>query len=445
MCINGNGDGTVTIRGNSIIHAGNISSQTVANANYIVQHAVGSPDDCRPPSGDSVGFYRISSSTTNAPSGGDGHVITMNWTDNSSYGAQIYVDTDPTNTMAFRSKAGSGAWSGWNYVIHSNNIGSQSVNYASSAGSVSWSNVTGGVCNSGQFCFSKTDDHAIQVGNIRGYGSNGQSGNYIHMYERVHIGSPNGWGSRSAPSYGLSTYGGCWLGTDTGNIGLGCTDPGYKLDVRGTARTTGRYYSNEWIEFNNATGLYFPNYYGGHFFPNVYTTYGNFVILGAKNGYTGIQFGDSTGRMTLMDSGSAKGIYQENWSWILLQEGDNTYLNANRFYSNSAGSYWNSDRSLKKYVMLVNKEDLSTLFNVSDKLIKKFIWKNTNKKTTYGFIAQEIERYVPEAVEVNPKTKKKSVNHNSAFSKIMASLIQEIKKQRKEIEQLKKEMKEMNN
>ena len=110
------------------------SAGSASKSNYIIQHAVGSPDDCRPPAGDQVGFYRISSGTTNSPSGGDGHLITMNWTDTTSYGAQIYVDTDPTNTMAFRSKAGGDNWTAWNYVIHSNNIGSQSVSYASSAG-----------------------------------------------------------------------------------------------------------------------------------------------------------------------------------------------------------------------------------------------------------------------------------------------------------------------
>ena len=59
------------------------------------------------------------------------------------------------------------------------------------------------------------------------------------MYERVHIGSPNGWGSRNAPSYGLSTYGGAWLATDTGSVGIGTNAPSYKLHVSGDSYATG--------------------------------------------------------------------------------------------------------------------------------------------------------------------------------------------------------------
>lgn len=67
----------------------------------------------------------------------------MTWANtNSVYGAQIFVDTDPTNTMAFRSRSSAGVWTGWNTVVHSGNIGSQSVNYATSAGTVAWSNVS---------------------------------------------------------------------------------------------------------------------------------------------------------------------------------------------------------------------------------------------------------------------------------------------------------------
>lgn len=163
----------------------------------------------------------------------------------------LHIDAYPNKGLYlnYYSSGGDVYFNGSSYYIN----GGYYNGTAAAANSVSWANVTGGVCNSGQFCFSKTDDHAIQVGNIRGYGSNGQSGNYIHMYERVHIGSPSGWGSRSAPSYGLSTYGGAWLATDTGNVGIGTTSPSYKLHSMGTIGITGADNTGLYMHSSNNT------------------------------------------------------------------------------------------------------------------------------------------------------------------------------------------------
>jgi hypothetical protein len=60
---------------------------------------------------------------------------------------------------------------------------------------------------SGKLTYTGSND-GLEVGGIRGTGLGSQSGDYIHMYERVHIGSPSGWGSGNAPSFGLSTHGG---------------------------------------------------------------------------------------------------------------------------------------------------------------------------------------------------------------------------------------------
>ena len=90
---------------------------------------------------------------------------------------------------------------------------------------------------SGQYSFTKTNDHAIKVGTIRGTVVGSQSGEYIHMYERVHIGGPSGWGASNAaaPSYGLSTYGGANLATNTGKVGIGTTSPTTPFHVKGAA------------------------------------------------------------------------------------------------------------------------------------------------------------------------------------------------------------------
>ena len=69
------------------------------------------------------------------PGGNDGHILGMTWAGTTSiYGAQIFLDTDPNDIMAIRSRSSAGVWTSWKTVIHSGTIGSQSVAYATSAG-----------------------------------------------------------------------------------------------------------------------------------------------------------------------------------------------------------------------------------------------------------------------------------------------------------------------
>lgn len=80
--------------------------------------------------------YALQHFLAQGPSGNDGHTIGMTWTGTSAYGAQIWIDTDPNNIMAFRSRSNTGVWTGWNTLVHSGNIGSQSVAYASNSGTL---------------------------------------------------------------------------------------------------------------------------------------------------------------------------------------------------------------------------------------------------------------------------------------------------------------------
>ena len=88
------------------------------------------------------------------------------------------------------------------------------------------------------------------------------------------------------------------------------------------------YIQSDWLQINDSSGIYWPNANNAsHFFPNSYTTYGNFVILGSRGGYTGFQFGSSTAYMTIMDSGTHKGIYSQGWGeWILYFNQDSKRL-----------------------------------------------------------------------------------------------------------------------
>jgi hypothetical protein len=95
--------------------------------------------------------------------------------------------------------------------------------------------VTGrGATTASQVSFTKTDDHAISVGTIRGRAVGSQTGEFIQLYERVNIGGPNGWGAANtaAPSYGLSVYGGA-------NIGYGNNASLFAYAYRGNGNVGG--------------------------------------------------------------------------------------------------------------------------------------------------------------------------------------------------------------
>ena len=78
--------------------------------------------------------------------------------------------------------------------------------------------------------------------------------------------------------------------------------------------TTGRNYSNEWIEFPNYSGLYSP-LNGAHFYPNN-ASYGSWRCVGSRNGWSGIEFDVvSGGQRTLMFSGSTSGVHYNGVGW----------------------------------------------------------------------------------------------------------------------------------
>jgi len=182
---------------------------------------------------------------------------------------------------------------------------------------------------------------------------------------------------------------------ESGNVGIGTTAPGQKLDVNGNARATqfclgsncvsdwaslgdnlgnhtattnlnmANYYVsgasaykltngfelqqggsnygqfNSWVHLNGYYGLYSANN-GAHFYPNN-SSYGAWKILGTRNGYGGINY---NGRTTLMMQDDLIGLYNEYYGrWIIYGYGStgNTYIapNGGNIYLPGSG-IWNS-------------------------------------------------------------------------------------------------------
>ena len=100
----------------------------------------------------------------------------------------------------------------------SNVVGTRELGSAAFVASSSFLSATGDTY-SNRLTSTNTSSNGLEVGGIRGVALGSQTGDYIHLYERVHIGYPSGWGSStaSAPSYGL----GVWGSVDLGMNGTG--------------------------------------------------------------------------------------------------------------------------------------------------------------------------------------------------------------------------------
>ena len=92
----------------------------------------------------------------------------------------------------------------------------------------------------------------------------------------------------------------------------------------------------------------------------------------------------------------------------------------------SGAFYTSSDRHIKKKVSYIDNKSLDELFKISDKLVKEFKYKKSGI-SSYGFIAQELEKFIPEAIAANSGNIK-NIDYNSVYAKLFASLINEIKK-----------------
>jgi len=184
--------------------------------------------DCN--SVDRTGVYS-SSGFSNRPSGVSNWGTLFNlrlYNTNNSYHRQLFFDCYDSDKIWTRSDSG-GSWTDWSEIITSKNIASQSVNYASSAGSATDSTklpLSGGTM-SGKIIASTTGtttyDGAIEVRSVSGVTSSGWSTSRFNAPRIVFH-----WASWTVASLGYagdfyrivsdSTYYKIW---DSGNDGSG--------------------------------------------------------------------------------------------------------------------------------------------------------------------------------------------------------------------------------
>ena len=216
--------------------------------------------------------------------------------------------------------------------------------------------------------------------------------------------------------YGKS---GTVLQPNGGNVGIGVTAPGTKLQVDGTIRiSSGNYLSL--LDAVRGEGSYLQ-------------ASGDLIV--STSGGEPIYFKDSglSGdiNMTILGSTGNVGIGVTAPSEKLEVNG-NIKVNGS---VTATGGFFYSDRRLKK--------DIRPLTHALDTVQRlngvAFTWKKNNVKSV-GVIAQNAEKVVPELVSTD-KDGMKSV----AYGNLTALLIEAVKEQQKEIEGLKKQVVQLQN
>ena len=171
------------------------------------------------------------------------------------------------------------------------------------------------------------------------YGIRGRFGNeYMHLYNKVGIGHPSGWGQGegNTPGYGLSVYGGSNFayGNNAESTFNGIVystasfrapifydsenttyyvDPASNSYLYGLQLSGNTYFRpSTWIQVDGNYGIYWPNHYGLHIYPNQ-SSYGPLQINGSKGGWAGIYFNDSG--VTLMMNSNESGNYRNGYGW----------------------------------------------------------------------------------------------------------------------------------
>jgi hypothetical protein len=217
----------------------------------------------------------------------------------------------------------------------------------------------------------------------------------------------------------------------------------YNMDAPNKSGTS-YYQTNTWIQFNGQYGLYWPSNYGCHFAPNDQTSYTQFKILGSKNGYGGILDSQSAVNGMMYDGSGNGGVYREaNGRWYWYHHignnctGISTSTTSSSYRAYIGGSLY-AEGDIVAYSDRRKKENIITVNNALDKVNRlRGVYYNRidddSKKRQVGVIAQEIQNVLPEVVTYAEDVDEYGVSYGN----ITGLLIEAIKEQQTQIEELK--------
>lgn len=355
------------------------------------------------------------------------HVYSASWKHN------IYGDYR-TGQLAIRGK-NNGTWGSWRTVLDSSNYTSYSPSLTGSGASGTWgisiSGSAGSASTSSQVTINYNNNSASTYQMLWGSGNSVYGTAQIYCNpstDYLYSGSfycGNWFRSTGSTGWYNESYGGginmsdsTWVRVYNNKqfysqnyiqsdssvrapIFYDSNDTGYYCNPNSGSRfyqltNTGRHYCNEWIQFDNYTGLYSP-LNAAHFYPNN-ATYGSWRLQGTRNGWTGIEFSD--GSTTLMMNTDSYGFHYNGVGWRMYVSGGSLYVPGN------ITAYW-SDIRLKENLREIKEECFEILNSFTayrfnwNKKVQEFNIPIEAGKEEIGLIAQEVQKSLPDAVKVN--------------------------------------------
>ena len=443
-------------------------------------------------------FKATSSMTTaNGHPGADGHILWFSWDNTGGYDAQLIIPTSASNTsryLMYRGQNGSNTWGDWQIVVNQTLLTSTLQNYAYISGGtihIGDNTITPSTGTSGAYlplAGGTMDGTAgIQFSNFESnskrwfYGgthncgwkydysgnkaliisSGTQSSSSICLWagRTTSLNDSSGQWSSVTPSLAakgncvtingqpqtsnpLSIYGGS-LGTV---IRIASTTTYACINYNqssGAAWSAGSNSSSQFYFWNgtkSATVAYFDVngaltcsgvVYKGLTSPGdyVFTCDGSYI---AKSSLGGGSSGITISSVTLASTSyypiMVTGTGSKTTAYIANPS------SGAKFYATSSGVFFTSDAQLKTNISryFVNRE-------ISENPVRKFDWKNGEGRNVVGFIAQEVEQWCPEAVNID-EFGYKSLNYNATLSALCGYLFDKVKELESTIKELRSQL-----
>lgn len=366
--------------------------------------------------------------------------------------------------IAYRTRNGdAGSFNSWHTFVTSANYNSYSPTLTGTGASGTWGiSVTGNAGTAGGFTPSQSSGTAnrIVVADGNGYIIN----NYFNASGGGSERNASGMGyfaGHNSSDYYYRSYtaaaAAALLSGQSMNInGTATNITAYSINQNLSTTSTptfGDVYNNGWFRNYGATGMYNQSY-GSHFRVSTNATFGTWEMFGyGKNGYSGLNIIDASGYWNnMMFEGGNGGLYQENgagWIWYYNRTygsftiGSGTVSATYKLYVEGSvyatGTVtWASDERKKENILTIN--------TALDKVIKlRGVYFNRiddkDKKRQIGVIAQEVEEVLPEVVTYD----KDNDSYSVSYGNIVGVLIEAMKEQQIQIEQLKQEIEILKN